>query len=581
MNIRILFIDHSYHTKTKSADFFVEFLKGIGNLTIELDDCWQDGIVRKNYKSIVDDYDLVIVWQLPEVIRHIAEFYRGNLVFIPMYDAAHNLSRRFWKRMKRVKIVCFSAALKAQCATYGLDTYFIQYYPENSTPAAIGYHSKSLFFWQRREWPNWTTVMAALPSSQFEKLHFHLALDPGIKSDVVPTQSELAIGKITQSSWFEKKEDLVNKLREFNVLFVARELEGIGFGFLDAMRLGLIPVGFNASTYNEYVVDGVNGFIISGDQRIDLPDLLPVSANLIHYFEKGRKIYDRNLELLKVFLNKPNRPPNYLIPSFLQGAWRKRIPTRITSKRDLYKGTMPLVSLVTVVKNDMVGLTKTFQSVFEQTFKNYEYIVIDGNSTDKTVSMIHTHRSSIEHFISENDNGPYDAMIKGAKLASGRYVMFLNAGDEFAESTSLADAMESVPEHAEIIYGHHYYIQKKRTKVHLARNLDLTYRELKLGKISMAWLLGIPCHQATMVNRELLLRMGFNPELRIAADHAFLFEACSQGCSNYHTNTFITKYHSGGFSSKTKSLCHAEWKKLALDHSDDSDAIDSFYRKLR
>lgn len=581
MKPRILFIDHSYHTKTKSADFFVEFLKRIGHLTIELDDCWQDGIIRKNYISIVNNYDLVIVWQLPEVIRHIAEFYTGNLVFIPMYDAAHTLSRHFWKRLKNVKIVCFSAAMKARCSSYHLDTFHLQFYPENATQATTGYDPKKLFFWQRRVWPNWHTVMDSLQTSQFKKMHHHLALDPGIESNLGPVPSELAMGNITQSSWFENKDELLEKLSEFNVFFVPRKLEGIGFSFLDAMCLGLVPIGLNSPTYNEYVVDGINGFFICDGRSLDLPALAPISVALLHYMGKGRKNYDRKLELLRFFLFKSVISPNYFLPSLLRELLHKRVMTKITKKRKLYKGTAPLITLVTVVRNDAVGLSRTFESVFNQTFSDYEYIVIDGKSTDNTMNLVSAHSCSIDKCVSEEDAGPYDAMLKAARLARGRYIMFMNAGDEFAESTALEDAIECSPEQIDIIYGHHYYIQKGRTKVHLARNLDSTYKELKEGQLSLSWLIGIPCHQATLVKRELLLRNGFDSNLRIAADHAFLFEACSQGCSNYHTNTFITKYHSGGFSSRTKSLCHAEWKKIALSHSEDSDAVQLFYSKLR
>jgi Glycosyl transferase family 2/Glycosyl transferases group 1 len=503
------------------------------------------------------------------------------LVFVPMFDAAHTLGRKFWKKLKNVKVVCFSAALKAQCAKFGLDLFHLQYYPEDATSADIGYESKNLFFWQRRIWPNWSTVASALPTTQFKRMHIHVALDPDIKSDVYPTKSELKVGNITLSSWFEKKSDLVEKQREFNIFFVPRDLEGIGFSFLDAMSIGLVPVGFNTPTYNEYVVDGLNGFIIIGDQRFDLPELSPISSNLVHYMKKGRKNYDRKLKLLRSFLFKSVSSPNYMIPSSLRYVLHKRVRTRIITKRDRYTGTTPLITVVTVVRNDVVGLSRTFQSVFEQTCNDFEYIVMDGNSSDKTMNLVRTHDSSIDNYVSEVDDGPYDAMLKAAALARGRYIIFMNAGDEFAEVTSLEDSMESVPDGVDIIYGHHYYIQKKRTKVHLARNLNLTFAELKAGKLSFPWLTGIPCHQATLIRRELLLSLRFNPDFRIAADHAFLFKACAQGCSSYHTNTFIAKYQSGGLSSRTMSQCHAEWEKIALDHSEDSVAVRSFYKTMR
>ena len=90
----------------------------------------------------------------------------------------------------------------------------------------------------------------------------------------------------------------------------------------------------------------------------------------------------------------------------------------------------PLVSIITVVRNDAANLARTMQSVAP--FKNarIEYIVVDGASTDDTLRMAESRRDLIDLLISEPDNGIYDAMNKGIKLAHGTYLLFLNAGDE-------------------------------------------------------------------------------------------------------------------------------------------------------
>jgi hypothetical protein len=104
----------------------------------------------------------------------------------------------------------------------------------------------------------------------------------------------------------------------------------------------------------------------------------------------------------------------------------------------------PFFSIVTITRNDAWSLTKTVRSVFRQSFKDYEYIVVDGASTDGTSGLIRFWQVSglINHCVSEPDSGVYNAMNKGTRLASGRYVCFLNAGDVFAHDGVLEEVHE-------------------------------------------------------------------------------------------------------------------------------------------
>ena len=93
--------------------------------------------------------------------------------------------------------------------------------------------------------------------------------------------------------------------------------------------------------------------------------------------------------------------------------------------------TKPLFSIITVVKNDERNIQKTIESILNQEFKNFEYIIIDGNSKDNTLNKINKYKESIDFIISEDDDGIYFAMNKGAALASGEFVVFVNSGDIF------------------------------------------------------------------------------------------------------------------------------------------------------
>ncbi len=594
MRLKILFIGHSYHEITKSSEFFIDYLRTFGDVSTENDETWK---LKKaaDCRLMIQSFDMVVVWQLPGPITDLADSGHPNLVYVPMYDAVHKIGGPFWRNLKKVKIVCFSATLRATCLTHGLPSYFIQYYPETSKEADGGYVTNRLFFWQRRPFPNWQTLTSILPVSQFETIHHHTAMDPGILNSpepaITPTPSEIKQKNFGQSTWFEKKSDLVATLNRFNLFFLPREREGIGFSFLDAMANGMVPIGFNFPTYNEYVVDGINGFIVDKNQRMDLPQLASIASNMRHYLQKGRINYQRSLEGLKSFLLTPVPPPKLqgfallrkLAPK-MHRYWLRRKNARDIQKvhatRKPFQGKSPLITVVTVVRNNAPGLAKTFQSVFSQTFDKFEYIVIDGNSTDSTLEIIKLYETSIDSHLSESDEGPYDAMMKGARLANGRYVIYMNAGDEFAEITSLEDAMESCPEDAEFIYGHYYYVESNRiVKQKLVRNLDITYQTLKEGDLTPLWHSGRPCHQSSIVTKDLILKIGFDPTFTIAADHALAYDTCAHGAKTYHTNTAISKYYSGGLSSKMHAQCVKDWIKIALKHTINKDKVITFYSK--
>ena len=111
-------------------------------------------------------------------------------------------------------------------------------------------------------------------------------------------------------------------------------------------------------------------------------------------------------------------------------------------------------SVITINFNNASGLEKTIQSVINQTYKNFEYIIIDGDSTDSSKDKIKKYSSSITHFVSEKDYGIYDAQNKGIKIAKGNYLIFLNSGDCFSDSTVL-ERVEKITtgKQAKLIYG--------------------------------------------------------------------------------------------------------------------------------
>ena len=93
------------------------------------------------------------------------------------------------------------------------------------------------------------------------------------------------------------------------------------------------------------------------------------------------------------------------------------------------KKNNPFFSIVTVVKNDESNIQKTIKSITSQSFRDFEYIIIDGKSTDRTISKINKYKNNVHHIISKKDKGIYFAMNKGIKIAGGTFLVFVNSGD--------------------------------------------------------------------------------------------------------------------------------------------------------
>ncbi len=212
----------------------------------------------------------------------------------------------------------------------------------------------------------------------------------------------------------------------------------------------------------------------------------------------------------------------------------------------------PLISIVTVVFNSEAYLESTILSVLNTSYKNYEYIVIDGGSTDKTLDIIKQYEDRIDRWISESDRGIYDAMNKGIKLAKGKIIGILNSGDLYnPETLSIVDRIYR--EHSEdnnlIITGAMYRFDKL-TKIEFTQ--IRTQRDLE-SKIN----LGMPLnHPATFVTKDVYETIGyFNPDYKICGDHDFMFRVYHSRSTKFiFTDRILAAMSMGGVSEQTSSL---------------------------
>jgi glycosyltransferase involved in cell wall biosynthesis len=174
------------------------------------------------------------------------------------------------------------------------------------------------------------------------------------------------------------------------------------------------------------------------------------------------------------------------------------------------------ISLITVCFNAENTINQCIQSVLGQNFKNIEYIIIDGGSTDNTIHIINKYKHKINIFLSEPDAGIYDAMNKGIKLAGGDIIGMLNADDSFADDNVLGVIAEAFKQsNAQIIYGDLDFVNAQGSIIRKWRS-----GQYSQGIFNWGWM---PPHPTFYCNRELFHQFGFySLEYGTAADYELM-----------------------------------------------------------
>jgi glycosyltransferase involved in cell wall biosynthesis len=203
------------------------------------------------------------------------------------------------------------------------------------------------------------------------------------------------------------------------------------------------------------------------------------------------------------------------------------------------------LSIITICFNDLDGLKKTVESVRIQTFKDYEFLIIDGDSTDGTKDYLLAQSSTVTQFVSEKDSGIYDAMNKGIKLAKGEYCLFLNSGDFLADAQVLNDVFTSKWQ-ADICYGNMFIDDANGT-----RRLGLMPRKLT----TLHMLEDTLWHPASFILRSLFDKYGaYDESIRMAADYDFFLKVVTSGkVTTHYLNRAITVFNLSGMSSKPEN----------------------------
>ncbi|AMR30546.1 glycosyl transferase [Mucilaginibacter sp. PAMC 26640] len=200
----------------------------------------------------------------------------------------------------------------------------------------------------------------------------------------------------------------------------------------------------------------------------------------------------------------------------------------------------PKLSVVTIVYNNVRDIERTMLSVLGQTYAEIEYIVVDGLSNDGTVDIISKYQSRISKFISEKDRGIYDAMNKGLALATGDYVIFMNSGDEFYESTTVEKVFVTAS-NADIYYGETEMVNDKRESLGQRRHKapdNFSWRSFNYG-MSVS-------HQAIYIKRALV--EPYDPAYQLSADIDWIIRAAKKAKKVVRVHGYVAKYLVGGMS---------------------------------
>lgn len=205
----------------------------------------------------------------------------------------------------------------------------------------------------------------------------------------------------------------------------------------------------------------------------------------------------------------------------------------------------PLISIITINYNDKKGLERTLNSVTNQTYQDFEYIVIDGGSTDGSKELIEQYNDKINYWISEPDKGVYNAMNKGVLKANGKYLLFLNSGDEFYTLNVLKENLNFIHTH-DLIYFNINVVAEQNN-----------YIKKYPSKISFSYLYNdtLP-HPATFIKKNLFNVIGlYDENLKIVSDWKFFILALVKYNATYqYVDAVFSIFYFDGISSRKENL---------------------------
>ncbi|SHF41371.1 Glycosyltransferase involved in cell wall bisynthesis [Bacteroides luti] len=211
---------------------------------------------------------------------------------------------------------------------------------------------------------------------------------------------------------------------------------------------------------------------------------------------------------------------------------------------------MKKLSIITINYNNCNGLKKTIESIVNQTYSDYEYIIIDGGSTDGSVEIIKEYADKIDYWVSEPDKGIYNAMNKGILKSTGEYCNFMNSGDSYHQTDVLENVLQFC--NADIVAGKY-----------IKGNMDYPFGH-RFDSITMLdFVKGTIPHPASFIKRSLFEDNLYDENYKVISDWKFFIDVLIfKNCSFRNIEIIVTDFDDSGISSTNTELSIFEREKV-------------------
>jgi hypothetical protein len=299
--VRTALVDQSFHIKTGSSVFLRDLLRRLGTVDHFFVDV-------NDLAEIADgNYDVTILFQTEFCAPYFLA--RGKrTVIVPMYDACAHMPEAYWRAMAGARVVSFCRRLHVRMSECGLESIYLQYFPDPSIiPVVEDFSNLRGFLWQRRPHEGFDGRLGSrLCGSSLTSLHLHLAADDD-NNDL-----EMLPVDVTTSEGFADRAVYLGHIRTANVFFAPRATEGIGMANLEAMAHGMCVVAHDDATANEYIVHRENGYLYNIRHPENL-NLTPTRAEQCgraarKTVEDGYERYNEKLDDLLSFISSTPKP---------------------------------------------------------------------------------------------------------------------------------------------------------------------------------------------------------------------------------------------------------------------------------
>ena len=299
----------------------------------------------------------------------------------------------------------------------------------------------------------------------------------------------------------------------------------------------------------------------------DLPE-----KHFNHFLQKANdnRFYSHNNFIQNIFSIKTRNTAYVKEKIFTVFGYKFKSVVKIKKKKKARSSKMKKLSIITICYNDP-ALELTCKSIINQTWQDFEWIVIDGGSKPEILEKFNKYKHRIDKFISEPDNGIYNAVNKGLALATGEYVHLLNAGDKYFDNDVLKKVFKKHKCNKDVIYGDTCYVN------HDGKFVDYIFFPKKIGKLFFAYspeIINNIDTPATFAKKNLYDKCGyFNENYKIVSDKEKWIQFQKAGATFEHVDVVITAFDKSGISSspKTQMLHNKEHEDIIHKYYSDEE----------